>query len=56
MNCVFRFFLDLSTQFTQFEDKQEYKMFETGVLVGKSVDMEPYHPIFNIGSIMLKAK
>ena len=40
----------------EFEDKQAYNMFETGVLVWKSKNMESYQPIFNIGSIMLKAK
>ena len=40
----------------EYEDKQEYKMFETGVPVWKSKDMESYQPIFIIGSIMFKPK
>ena len=40
----------------EFEDKQAYKTFETGVLVWKSLNMKPYQPIFYFGRIMLKAR
>ena len=39
INCVFRLSLDLSNQIMEFEGKQAYKVFETGVLVWKSKNM-----------------
>ena len=56
MNCIFRLSLGLSTQILKFEDKQAYNMFETGVLVWKSKNMEPYQPLFQNGFFMLKTK
>ena len=47
----------LCTQIMEFEDKQAYKIFETGVLVWKSKNIKPNQPIFfYFGSIMPKAE
>ena len=56
INCVLRLSLGLSTLIMEFEDKQAYKIFETGVLVWKSKKMESCQPIFNNGNNMLTAK
>ena len=39
---VFSVFFGFSTQIMEFEDRQAHKMSETGVLVWKSKNMEPY--------------
>ena len=44
----------LCTQIMEFEAKQAYKIFETGVLDWKSKNMKPNQPIFLLGSIMPK--
>ena len=41
-NCVFRLSLVLFTQIMEFQYKQAYKTIETGVLVWKSKNMNPY--------------
>ena len=49
--------LGLSTQIMEFEDKQAYKMVETGVLVQKPKSMKPYQSIFfTLVAICLKPK
>ena len=40
INCVLRLSLRLCTQIMECEDKQAYKIFETGVLVWKSKNMK----------------
>ena len=56
-NWFFRLSLGLSTQILKVEYKQAYKMIETGVLVWKSKNIQPYQPIFfYFGSNMHKAK
>ena len=40
----------------EFEQKQAYRMIETGVLFWETKNMKPYQPIFYFGSNMFKAK
>ena len=48
INCVFRLFLDFSTQLMEFEDKQAYKTVETGVLVWKIKEHETISANFSL--------